>query len=57
MNKVMIIQPMTGKTYEQLKTEWDRAYNELTDMAYMAPNIRFRGLNPPTYDAALYPHS
>ena len=26
MKKVMIIQPMTGKTYEQLKTEWDKAY-------------------------------
>lgn len=52
MNKVMIIQPMTGKTYEQLKTEWDKAYNELTDMGYGVANTRFRGVKPANYDYA-----
>lgn len=54
MKKVMIIQPMTGKTYEQLKTEWDKAYNELTDMGYRVTNTHFRGLKPANYNAALY---
>lgn len=54
MKKVMIIQPMTGKTYEQLKTEWDKAYNKLTDMGYRVANTRFRGLKPANDDAALY---
>lgn len=54
MKKVMIIQPMTGKTYEWLKTEWDTAYKELTDMGYRVTNTHFRGLEPANDDAALY---